>query len=1767
MSSQSWYKDFTRRLDAINSRSAQAPSNMSIVNEIARTQLDPSFDAYAGLAGGRNPIGVGEHLLDWGGRALDLLSRPGYAVGGVLNAALENKGAQVDLPKELWEGISGKDKRFFEPAQLIDPTQPGDSALEKGGKWAIDFLASIATDPLTWIPGSQYAKGAQVVGKLAGIDKLAAALKAGNRSVDELDAMRTAQANERPVMGEISDKPAVLPKELTDRPFIMPENRLIEAPPKVGVVDEKPLHFGTTVEPPGAPVTPKPDNFEKFLQQSVNFQGALRKPAGLSDRDHLNVLQLVRDNITKSLRNVKGTFNASEIKSPWRTTANEAPLPEPPVRPEIPEPVKPEVRAPNPMQKLQQNVIVRSIINTAAAEGPEKAMIKASKKYPGKVFYANDTDKVVKDGFAVSPYDIAKKYEGKTLPEFTAKNPKARVMLIDANNQVVQVTPRDYYAMLKGEYPLKDLEGLRIVKGSEAVPAEEYFRSRRQKWTKPQEPTPEDFTRYDEAVKARDIAMAKHEADLKAYDEALFNYSSTKSVKPSPAELSDFLRQNKIILSKEEKKRLLRSANLGEKNFISSLSKMAADERRLNVESLDELAQMVKSGRIDKSVQDSIYAKLGVTTLSQAKKKLETMDNAISRLQQKDMLRFRQEMTDEAARQIDNPPREGGFDPAVVGEIPRTIPDPKIPVQEVAQTAGTPSSVTQAEAAVDRATTPIVAAALDEETKARVWAAAKKAVDYEWSNWKKKYPHKTARGAGRTDTTPGVGNAHWYGEFNAKKQYTFFKNALDQVRQDAAKAGVGINGPAGAAIKYDKVMPMLKAHDDILKQYGIHPSLVPGGGYPLSLYDVLSTLPRKWVEQHFFNTGRQVTVDQILHIAQAAVDTRLVKVGATEWGDELTTIATNLGGFRETVVGILGNRWSEKNVGGKAEDYARAVGNKAKEAELKKTAKAHNFDINNPPANYTADAYISGKAVEARTFNSSLDPIVNEDFIRAIQEKVAYNSARANIQYGKFVKNAEQEQVNKFIEAVHAAPTNDSVFKVVDGARKSVDSQLAETATIVPTRAAADEVKDTVELASANAATEIASRMHAANSNATTALKAAKAEQEVSRNFDDIAETILTPTYDLGERAQMSLMGRLVHAVAPHIAEGDLRKIMLNNNVTAGHITAQYSRQLSQFQRRVGTEKANQLFNDVRLGHTPSVEDAADFQEMRKIIARIFDDGNPDGWSLGGNGIDPRHLNSNLKHFQVHENFRLPTGVSREESYNAWRGFEPNDPLDLLSRYHAAVQKTIAEKNMGAQISNTFGSARYQPGLARVKAVKGSRIAHLINTDLYYPKDVIQNMFALDRTLKELAAPNNTNKLLRLYDSVTHAYKAGLTIYRPGHHMRNLYGDIWLGAMDGVYSPTYYKRARSVMATRANHYTDYNFNAALSDLSGSNGTALTLHVGGKPVHLSNDDVYRLAAKHGLLPNYSTIEDLGVGTKTNEVGDTIKKFSPFGGRVHNVAADVSEYRDHWVRLAHFIKVLEDGRNIRGSFRGRNAQLNAIDELAARASNRVQKWHPNGSDNTKFERNVLRRGILFYSWIRKAIPLVVETAVLHPGRFLAFPKAMYTLAESNGIDLNGFTDPFPTDQLFPNWLGGNQGPQFGNAGEGYIGMRMGIPMMDILDQYFADPGTAFQTVLGSTNPAVKIPYELATGATTQGVPINDTSKYLLGQVPFGNFVNTMLNKPIGGVGASNEGYDPGGIRDPKALATINLLTGLGLMDMSKPSLIKSGEFDVKYGRQGG
>jgi hypothetical protein len=155
MSASSWYKDFTQRLHATNTRVAQAPSKFTLA-DVEKVQLG-EFDPFAKLGSG--PVqGIGEHVMDWGGKGLDLLSRPGYAVGGVLNAAMEKGLTNVDVGKEAWEGFSGQDKQFFHPAETLNPYREGQSNWETVGNWVVDFLAAVGTDTVSYIPGAAIAK-------------------------------------------------------------------------------------------------------------------------------------------------------------------------------------------------------------------------------------------------------------------------------------------------------------------------------------------------------------------------------------------------------------------------------------------------------------------------------------------------------------------------------------------------------------------------------------------------------------------------------------------------------------------------------------------------------------------------------------------------------------------------------------------------------------------------------------------------------------------------------------------------------------------------------------------------------------------------------------------------------------------------------------------------------------------------------------------------------------------------------------------------------------------------------------------------------------------------------------------------------------------------------------------------------------------------------------------------------------------------------------------------------------------------------------------------------------------------------------------------------------------------------------------------------------------------------------------------------------------------------------------------------------------------
>src|SRR4249920_780556 len=237
--------------------------------------------------------------------------------------------------------------------------------------------------------------------------------------------------------------------------------------------------------------------------------------------------------------------------------------------------------------------------------------------------------------------------------------------------------------------------------------------------------------------------------------------------------------------------------------------------------------------------------------------------------------------------------------------------------------------------------------------------------------------------------------------------------------------------------------------------------------------------------------------------------------------------------------------------------------------------------------------------------------------------------------------------------------------------------------------------------------------------------------------------------------------------------------------------------------------------------------------------------------------------------------------------------------------------------------------------------------------------------------------------------------------------------------------------------------------------------------------------------------------------------TLRK--PFGGHVQKAAGGISMARDHWVRIAHFIDVLQKGN------------FNSIEEAYKAAGATVRKWHPDGSDLTKFERNTMRRLIPFYSWMRKAIPLVVESLVMKPGRAMVIPKAFYNFAVANGVDPDTLSNPFPSDQLFPSWLlDNNLGPQWrgglpGVPGTGgqypnrYHGFNPGDPITDITSNALGAHPDNF--LAGSLTPFLKIPIEEKTGKILgTGSDITNQQDYLNSQVPMVGYAANILNRNV-------------------------------------------------------
>lgn len=522
-------------------------------------------------------------------------------------------------------------------------------------------------------------------------------------------------------------------------------------------------------------------------------------------------------------------------------------------------------------------------------------------------------------------------------------------------------------------------------------------------------------------------------------------------------------------------------------------------------------------------------------------------------------------------------------------------------------------------------------------------------------------------------------------------------------------------------------------------------------------------------------------------------------------------------------------------------------------------------------------------------------------------------------------------------------------------------------------------------------------------------------------------------------------------------------------------------------------------------------------------------------------------------------------------SWKAWpesqlKRHRINNPVHMMHDLDLAMERQ-------ARMYSTLQDAGERWGRKTQSDEFVTKIDHEALDGYYFPKEVKDGLDAIIKHYDE-GSWVPTSKWGRHYSKALRAWKSGATVYSPSHHERNFMGDLWLTWMAGhsnIYD--FYRGARVMKAFRQNYraavkegesgfeevgrFTDPRLNADPSSI-----------IIGKKGKMKQDvtasDLYHGAYNRGLLPSVNDVEDIGVDGLEQVFNP--KNMPITRGRVRQFAMGVSEHREHTVRLHHFTAAVN--KRVKKGMK----LDDAMDEAAAE----VRKWHPDGTDLTRFEQKYMRNIIPFYSWQRKAIPLIIEGLITSPAKIMAPPRGMLAISAALGLQeqnpANDLLDPFPDNNSYTDWLrAAGTGPVGVIGGTGLSGMlgNLGQPGVTSTGDQFGttiiDPVTSIipfnQTfsefgglgklsdpkhgALQSLNPLAAGIIEQMTGHDiVTNAPNPSAKEYIASQIPPVATAARLFPEMFGGAFASSKykKIQESGVNRNEAL--INWLTAMGL-----------------------
>jgi hypothetical protein len=761
-----------------------------------------------------------------------------------------------------------------------------------------------------------------------------------------------------------------------------------------------------------------------------------------------------------------------------------------------------------------------------------------------------------------------------------------------------------------------------------------------------------------------------------------------------------------------------------------------------------------------------------------------------------------------------------------------------------------------------------------------------------------------------------------------------------------------------------------------------------------------------------------------------------------------------------------------------------------------------------------------------------------------------------------------------------------SLKDMLDGLRKSMPNPLPDPVDDIITRG---KQKLAAGVFSSGNGQKVAQKPRidtATSVNDTVLLEDGAVTKDAATNMDLAAKS-----------AESGIFSTVLKWVDPASGYKDLRQLVLKNiGVRRASATTRAHEVIKVFSSIPEAEHMD-FWNEVRGFLPPVAHHAQAVEQMQKFIGNMFGESGlaekfAGNTSVARAGLNIDHLNKHLRIVGV-KDFKFINEVpdplkkgtlrlSGPQILDTWKNYTPTDSKALrvfVYNLSQAVENSMVEYSTFANMGAIWGSRTAKKGFIQVDGM------HSAIDGMYFPQDIVSQIGGMARGIDEMFEPLGGGKLMQVFDQGLRTWKTGVTIYAPSHHIRNMVGDVFMGWLDGVNNPMYYTKAAQVLKANHHRYSDIEVGKnplsdilgegreteIISDIIGQKKTRIPkstrviakAKIGNKRYPITIDQVYQMGFRHGLFPHSAVIEDLpGSETLMETLANRFHPgkagpFQPAKGKIGNAVRGLSESREHYVRIAHYLHAIE------------NTKASSLEDLFQKAATRVRKYHPDGLDLTKTEKQVFRRVMPFYSWNRKAIPLILEGMVMNPHKILAYPKVMGGIQESQGQE-SSIGDPWPDDQLFPDWLAGNVigpviNPTDGFAKAiarsdeevGYGLVNPGNPATDLMSEYLNNPDKA---VLNSINPFIKIPAEMAFGREIQsGAPIDDKTEYIDKNVPMLSTISRLTNGAVGS-GLIEGGDLKGKETQPTNIqALLNYLTGAGILDTGR--YVKGGEFDLR------